>query len=77
MAINVKNIAASIIGISVALILLGALTPTLISGTNTFTSTISNTTGLDPLVPLANNLPLIVLLAFVIVIILGVINIFD
>ena len=76
MTVDAGKMVGTIVGIIVAVIVLAALTPSLISATNTFSSTVANQTSLSPIKPLADNLPLLVLLAFVVGIILAVVKMF-
>ena len=76
MAIKIDEMVGIIVGIVVAVIILAAMTPTLIQSADTLGTTIGNNTSLSPLKPLVDNLPLLVLLAFIVGIILAVVKLF-
>jgi len=74
--IEPSRIVIVIIMIVVGFIVLSALANPFMSSVTTFTNTISNYTNLKTLVPLANAVPLLVFLAFLIGFIIAAVYIF-
>lgn len=76
-ALNVGRMTETVISVVVIMIVLAALVPVLINASSNLSTTISNETSLSPLQPLVDNLPLLLVLGFIVAIVFVAVKIYS